>query len=129
MPGEKVIEVLSMLSPVSRELAQLLRVPADAVPIGECSFSTDSTAASSLEGCFLVGLPLPKNIPDYAIALSGRNCILVDMRRRIAVMGEASKEGGWVGFEMNLQKALEVAPREGQVLLVNDELEKFVKSS
>ena len=127
MPGEKVIEAFEREHPLGKELIQLLRVPADITELGRLSFSTDSTSATVFEGCFLLGLPTPDNIPDYAIAISGRNnCILVDKRRGIIVMGKIDSESGFAGFEINLQRAIDNAPNEGSLLLISDEVEKTI---
>lgn len=127
MPGEKVIEALGRDFKIGMELAQLLRVPADISELGPLSFSTDSTPATAFEGCFLLGLPLPDDIPDYAIAITSRgNCILVDQRRCVIVMGEVGHDSGFAGFEVNLRRALDEAPAEGNILLLSDEIERTV---
>jgi hypothetical protein len=126
MPGENVIEALGREFPMHRELALILKVPADVREIGAHSFSSDSTPASSFEGCFRLGLPFPENVPDYAIGLVRGNCILVDRGRGIIVMGEVNKESGWAGFEINLRRALEISPPEGSLLILGDDVEKVI---
>lgn len=123
-----MIEALGRVFPIPRELALLLKVPADVAQINSCSFSSDRIPASSFEGCFVLNLPVPENIPDYAIGLTlnGRNCILVDRGRGIIVMGEVNEESGWAGFEINLRRALEISPPEGSLLILSDDVEKVI---
>jgi len=128
MKGEEVSEALGRDHLLGEGLARLLEVPDGIREIGPLSFSTGSMSATALEGCFLLGLPLPEGIPHYAIALSQKgNCILIDKRRRIIVMGEVGGRSGFSGFEINLLMALDEAPQEGRMLLLSEEVERSVR--
>lgn len=118
---ESVVRSLSRVGPLGPDVVKALAMPPSLFDVGKpgsLSFSTDSeAAASSLSGCFYLGLPLPLRIPEYAIDVSPRGgilyCTLVDSKRRIMVsapLGSThSRAGDWVSVELGIKRALREA--------------------
>jgi hypothetical protein len=113
---EAVLSALSGLAPLDESLVSLLAVPAGLFETGPVSFSTEpDVAASSLEGCFYLGLPLPDRRPAYSISVTERGlrlfCTLVDARRKIivnAAIGEAG-DAEWESLGLGISMALDGA--------------------
>ncbi len=118
---ESVIRSLSRVGPMGPEVVKALAMPPALFDVGKpghISFSSDpESSASSVSGCFYLGLPLPAKIPGYAIDVSAKGgilyCTLVDSKRRIIISSPLGsthgRAGDWVSVELGIKRALREA--------------------
>lgn len=110
VPGKALLDWLSEIAPLG-DLAKLLHPP-DTLYQLENAFSTDKDrSASSLSGHFFSGLPFPKEIPAYSVAISmkgdTRYLTLIDKKRKIIVIAPIrASEGEWENAIISIRSAL-----------------------
>ena len=108
--GKAMLDWLSRIAPLG-ELATLLSPPESLYRL-ENAFSTEKdVSALSLTGFFFSGLPLPKKMPDYSIAISAKGntkyLTLVDNKRKIIVNAPIrASEGYWENAVVSIRGAL-----------------------
>jgi hypothetical protein len=126
---EAVVRSLNRIGPLDPQDEHALALPELLFDVGREgmeSYSSDpELSASSFEGCFYLGLPLPERIPDYALSLSMRGsalrCTLVDRRRGILVnaqVGSAGEEGDWSALTVAVRSALRARKSAGDARFI-----------
>ena len=113
VPSKAMLDWLSGIAPLG-ELATLLKPPESLYKL-ENAFSTEQdVSALSLTSFFFSGLPLPKKMPDYSIAISAKGNVryltFVDNKRKIIVNAPIrASEGYWENAIVCMRGALREA--------------------
>lgn len=125
VPSKAMLDWLSGIAPLG-ELAGLLEPPGTLYELENAFSSEIGVSALSLNGYFFSGLPLPKRIPGYSIAITERGsttyATIVDKKRRIIVNAPVrASEGYWENAFICLRSALRAAKESGKLIVSSED--------
>jgi hypothetical protein len=125
VPCKAMFDWLIKIAPPG-ELAALLQPPESLYQF-ENAFSSDaSVSALSLTGFFFSGETLPKDMPEYSVAISAKGntayFMLVDKRRKIIVSAPIRQsEGYWENAIICVRSALREAKASGKLTISTED--------